>query len=790
MLIPGFVVTELPVQLPSLNNIEYSQDGRLFAAGYDGRFHVLRDSDDDGLEDRVDTFWQKTAPNYPVGMIVKQGEVFANMGSEIVRFRDVDGDGIPETRETAAVIADDPELAQASFLIHRRVDIGMALAIGPDGAFYVAMGNAGYNNPYWKDHKGDKGYHYAPEKRRGCLLKIAPGGQIEQLNSGLRYIMSLQWNAQGDLFGTDQEGATWCPNGNPFDELLHLEPRRHYGFPPRHPQHLPDVVDEPSVWDYGPQHQSTCGFRFNSVQSGRASFGPKSWQDNAIVTGASRGNVWRTSLAKTSTGYVARTDLIARSNLLVVDCAISPRGELVLCCQTGRPDWGNGPSGEGRLFKIRYVDQHMPQPLYVWAKSPTETEIVFDRTIDESLVSRLAAGAKITGGRYVTAADEFEKMRPGYAIVQMQQRQPRLPVTIRSVRAGARKTTVIIETEPRDKAYTYALTLNGRSSDAIYLDHGLFGLASQWSGEGDSWQGWLPHVDLAASRTLLAGGQDQELLAEKLNSSGKFVLQGQLDLNHMLQPVTQPGSQLDYVPSAERVTVVFKADSRLDLETAHAKVEKISEQESHLTFTNQEPFTNQAPRQWPAIQLRVDTPVKDVQAFFFTDRDARPRALSTTRFLVPFAKPGNEDLVSRAIPELAGGNWEAGEKLYHGKAACATCHVFRGQGSVVGADLNNLVHRDYASVLRDLVDPNATINPDAIAYAAVLLDGSVVSGTRFRENKEFLELAQPGGKVVKLDKQDIEAVKPMSISLMPSDLSKVLTPVELRDLLTYLMIDR
>ena len=49
MLIPGFTVRELPVKLTSLNNVEYAPDGRLFAGGYDGRFHLLRDTDGDGL---------------------------------------------------------------------------------------------------------------------------------------------------------------------------------------------------------------------------------------------------------------------------------------------------------------------------------------------------------------------------------------------------------------------------------------------------------------------------------------------------------------------------------------------------------------------------------------------------------------------------------------------------------------------------------------------------------------------------------------------------------------------
>ena len=73
MLVPGFTVRELPVKLTNLNNVEYAADGRLFAGGYDGRFHVLRDTNGDGLEDKVDTFAPATNENYPLGRAVKDG---------------------------------------------------------------------------------------------------------------------------------------------------------------------------------------------------------------------------------------------------------------------------------------------------------------------------------------------------------------------------------------------------------------------------------------------------------------------------------------------------------------------------------------------------------------------------------------------------------------------------------------------------------------------------------------------------------------------------------------------
>ena len=49
MLVPGFSVRELPVQLRNINNLVYAPDGRLFALGYDGNVYQLKDSDGDVL---------------------------------------------------------------------------------------------------------------------------------------------------------------------------------------------------------------------------------------------------------------------------------------------------------------------------------------------------------------------------------------------------------------------------------------------------------------------------------------------------------------------------------------------------------------------------------------------------------------------------------------------------------------------------------------------------------------------------------------------------------------------
>lgn len=68
MLVPGFTVWELPAKLSNINNLRFTPDGRLTALGYDGRVHILRDTDGDGLEDSAIPFWDKTTLSVPVGM--------------------------------------------------------------------------------------------------------------------------------------------------------------------------------------------------------------------------------------------------------------------------------------------------------------------------------------------------------------------------------------------------------------------------------------------------------------------------------------------------------------------------------------------------------------------------------------------------------------------------------------------------------------------------------------------------------------------------------------------------
>ena len=178
---------------------------------------------------------------------------------------------------------------------------------------------------------------------------------------------------------------------------------------------------------------------------------------------------------------------------------------------------------------------------------------------------------------------------------------------------------------------------------------------------------------------------------------------------------------------------------------------------------------------------------------YTTAEDSRPRALPLRRFLLPWAaltKRAEADaFAERDIPELKGGDWSRGRAVFTGsEARCSACHQVRGRGSDIGPDLSNLIHRDYASVLRDIHAPSAAINPDYIAYSVALTDGRVLQGT-LRTEGDGLIVSDTAGVQTTVPRSSVEETAPSAVSIMPEGLDAALGPEKLRDLLTFLLTD-
>lgn len=800
MLVPGFTVRELPLKLRNLNNFVYAPDGRLFALGYDGNVYQLQDTDGDGLEDASTLFYDNTRNEIKpsIGMAWGPGGLYIASRAAILHLKDK-GDGTAEL-QTIASGWPAPTVAAGSNLD------AIGLAVDPKGNIYFSLGVDAYNGAYRLDRQtGLPIYNQFSE--RGAVIRLSPDWKRRDIvATGVRFAVSFAFNAEGDLFCTDQEGATWLPNGNPFDELLHIQPGRHYGFPPRHPKYLPGVIDEPSVFDYGPQHQSTCGLHFNEPFGGNGiAFGPAWWRGDAFVAGESRGKIWRTKLVKTAAGYVARNDLIAALSLLTIDAIPTPQGDMLVACHTGAPDWGTGPRGQGRIFKLSYTDKSAPQPVLAYAASPTETRIIFDRPLDPTQWRTLARDSSLTMGAHVAAGDRFETLRPPYQAVRDQATVGRYEIPVLSASLASDLRSLVLITAPRTEATNYAVMLPEgsqaqRAQDAARLEtkqHAaidlltdLTGVEAEWRDASGKvgWAGWLPHLDLKVARELTAASEEHTKLFALLKTPGSLRLRGQLNLHLMLRTSLQPGTRIDFEYPAETVTVALKSGGKLDVKTAaDARLQRVSDREIALAAESRE-------NGWLPVDVTLATgeaePTLDLA--WTTAEDARPRAMPLRRVLMPFATSRAAMPAApaeRVIPEIAGGDWHRGKQVYAGAGACFACHQVRGEGGIIGPDLSNLVHRDYASVLRDIVDPSAAINPDRLSYNVDLKDGTAISGMILEDNADSIVLGDAGGGKRTLAKNTIAAMKASAGSLMPPGLWQALNPQQQRDLMTFLLTE-
>jgi putative heme-binding domain-containing protein len=796
MLVPGFTVKELPVSLNNINALRYGPDERLYALGYDGHIHVLTDTSGDGIEDKAELWWGKEPLLIPVGMVVAEEGIYVTSHKKVSLLKDTNKDGKGDTEEVIAKGWRGPAVYSGT------TDTGVdAFGIARDqaGSIFFALGAADFTNAYLIDSQGSS--KYGLNNERGTIVKVPAGSRKREVFcTGTRFPVAMAFNEQGDLFATDQEGATWLANGNPYDELLHLEEGRHYGFPPRHPKHLPDVIDEPSAYDYKPQHQSTCGLNFNLPVNGGRTFGPAWWRGDAFVSGYSRGKIYRTKLVKTPAGYVARNAIVASLKALTVDATISPDGDLVVATHSGLPDWGYGPHAKGRLFKIVHSDPDDPNPVAAWAAKPDQLRIAFDKPLPARYVEDLANHIAIEFGEHVEAGDRYEVLRPGYKAVERQMRFPRERLQVKDVDLSADQRTVVVNTFTHTAPVRYAVTLPAFSKDAegkegfrqipaIDLSYDLSGVAVTWQATtGDAtWRGWVPHLGLGVNRALMKPVAEHAELEDVLTKPGTITWRTKLNLWNMLRPDVQPESTLDYELPAEDVRLTLKSSATLTIKAGSAGVAKPVKKgglyETTLTF---EDVQKQAYLLDVSMATSGKTPVLEVH--YSTGEDPRPRALQTHRFFIPWLEDiyGPEISPDREITELAGGSWSRGKKLFFGESTCAVCHRVGGKGNTIGPDLSNLIYRDYKSVLKDIQDPSAAINPDYVAHEVTLDDDrSIVGMVSYKGDSVVIR--DVAGKQTTVPRSAVRQIEPRSRSLMPPGLDKMLGEAKMKDLMTYLL---
>ncbi len=137
----------------------------------------------------------------------------------------------------------------------------------------------------------------------------------------------------------------------------------------------------------------------------------------------------------------------------------------------------------------------------------------------------------------------------------------------------------------------------------------------------------------------------------------------------------------------------------------------------------------------------------------------------------------------RAALELPG-RPDQGRQVF--EAQCASCHRLDGIGFEVGPDLVALRAKDAAYWLRNILDPNAAIEPRFVAYEVELRDDRLVSGLIRGETPTHLEVVGGNGVATTVTHADIRQLRASRVSLMPEGFESAIGVQAMADLLAYL----
>ena len=143
------------------------------------------------------------------------------------------------------------------------------------------------------------------------------------------------------------------------------------------------------------------------------------------------------------------------------------------------------------------------------------------------------------------------------------------------------------------------------------------------------------------------------------------------------------------------------------------------------------------------------------------------------------------DALDKMRPALdLAGDLESGRELF--SIHCSTCHRFADQGIAVGPDLTEISRKSAETLLHDILDPNAVVDPEYVQQTIIDKKGNRLDGVIMSESDQLITLLQAGGESVSVPRSGIESISASGRSLMPEGFEVTFSPQQMADLLQYL----
>jgi putative heme-binding domain-containing protein len=157
----------------------------------------------------------------------------------------------------------------------------------------------------------------------------------------------------------------------------------------------------------------------------------------------------------------------------------------------------------------------------------------------------------------------------------------------------------------------------------------------------------------------------------------------------------------------------------------------------------------------------------------------------------PFVKAYKIDDIASPLEKLKSGrDFDRGRTLF-AAARCFACHRFDNEGGSNGPDLSGIAGRfSPRDLLESVIDPSKEVSDQYQAVEIRTKDERVVIGRIVNLNNDEVHIntdMQDPGSATRVNRNNIDSMKPSKVSMMPTGLLDTLKEDEILDLMAYML---
>ena len=139
--------------------------------------------------------------------------------------------------------------------------------------------------------------------------------------------------------------------------------------------------------------------------------------------------------------------------------------------------------------------------------------------------------------------------------------------------------------------------------------------------------------------------------------------------------------------------------------------------------------------------------------------------------------------IEEILPLVAHADARRGQLVFaRSKVACITCHQFGYVGGHIGPDLTRVGGiRSERDILEAIMFPSLSFVRSFEPMQVVTKNGRVYNGLVRKDAPDEIVLIASATETVHVPREEIEELRPSTVSIMPAGLDKQLTPAELAE---------